>query len=119
VALPACKYSGSGLQKATEVFKMNKGRITTFRPGDDISFAAPSGMLYGTVIRLLGEGDAAAVEIEFEGGRREVKKVRDRSLSLLRRASGASEEEERHADRERLSDPEIERIRRGQERKRY
>jgi hypothetical protein len=98
---------------------MNKGRTTSFRVGDEISFAAPAGMLYGTVIRLLGEGDAAAVEIEFEGGRREVKKVRDRAVSLLRRASGMSEEEERHADRERLTDPEIERIRRGQERKRY
>jgi hypothetical protein len=98
---------------------MNKPRTTTFRPGDDVSFAAPAGMLYGTVKRLLGEGDAAAVEIEFEGGRREVKKVRDRSLSLLRRASGASEEEERHSGRERLTDPDIERIRRGEERKRY
>jgi hypothetical protein len=67
---------------------------------------------------VLGEGDSSAVEIEFEDGRKEVKKVRDRALSLLRRASGVSEEEERHKDRERLHDPEIERIRRSEQRKR-
>jgi hypothetical protein len=97
---------------------MNKERATSLRPGDEVSFAAPSGMLYGTVTRLLGEGDSAAVEIEFENGRKEVKKLRDRSLSLLRRASGLSEEEERHSDRRRLTDPDIERIRKGEERKR-
>ena len=57
-------------------------------------------------------------EIEFEDGRKEIKKVRDRSLSLLRRATGQSEEEERHKDRERLHDPDIERIRRSEQRKR-
>ena len=97
---------------------MNKAHTVNFRPGDEVSFAMPSGMLYGTVTRLLGEGDSGAVEIEFEGGRKEIKKVRDRSLSLLRRASGQSEEEERHKDRERLHDPDIERIRRSEQRKR-
>jgi hypothetical protein len=92
---------------------------TDFRPGDEVSYAMPSGMLYGTVTRLLGAGEGAAVEIEFEDGRKEVKKVRDRSLNLLKRASGASEEEERHKDRERLRDPDIERIRRGEQRKRW
>ena len=77
----------------------------------------PSGMLYGTVIRVLGTGDA--VEVEFEDGRKETKKSSDRSLSLVRRASGASEEEERHTDREKLHDPEVERIRRSEQRKRW
>jgi len=39
-------------------------------------------------------------------------------LSLLRRATGASEEEERHSDRERLQDPEIQRLFRSEQRKR-
>ncbi|HXG65399.1 MAG TPA: hypothetical protein VNO70_09840 [Blastocatellia bacterium] len=98
---------------------MKKPDRLQFRVGDEVSFAMPSGMLYGTITRVLGAGDSAAVEIEFEDGRKEIKKARDRSLSLLRRASGASEEEERHADRERLRDPDIERIRRSEQRKRW
>jgi len=97
---------------------MNKGHSTTYRVGDEVSFAMPSGVLYGTVTRVLGEGDSGAVEIEFEDGRKEVKKVRERSLSLLRRATGQSEEEERHKDRERLQDYDIERIRRSDQRRR-
>ena len=97
---------------------MNKAHTVNFRPGDEVSFAMPSGMLYGTVTRVLGEGDAGAVEIEFEDGRKEIKKVRDRSLSLLKRASGKSEEEERHQDRERLHDLDIERVRRSDQRRR-
>lgn len=97
---------------------MNKGYRTSFNKGDEISYAMPGGMLYGTVIRVLGENDSAAVEIEFEDGRKEIKKVRDRALSLLRRASGQSEEEERHSDRERLHDREIERLFRSEQRKR-
>jgi adenylosuccinate synthase len=97
---------------------MNKGHTTTYRVGDEVSFAMPSGMLYGAVKRVLGEGESSAVEIEFEDGRKEIKKVRDRSLNLLRRASGQSEEEERHEGRERLHDPDIERIRRSDQRRR-
>jgi hypothetical protein len=97
---------------------MNKGHSRDFKKGDEVSYAMPAGMLYGTVTRVLGAGDSAAVEIEFEDGRRDIKKVRDRALSLLRRASGISEEEERHSDRERLHDPEIERLFRSEQRKR-
>ncbi|HKP87554.1 MAG TPA: hypothetical protein VJZ26_15750 [Blastocatellia bacterium] len=97
---------------------MNKARLTGYRRGDEVSYAMPSGMLYGTVIRVLGEGESSAIEIEFEDGRKEIKKVKDRALNLLRRASGASEEDERHADREKLHDPDIERIRRSEQRKR-
>ena len=98
---------------------MNKPRITDYRQGDEVSYAVPSGVLYGTILRVIGTGEDAAVEIEFEDGRKELKKVRDRSLSLLRRASGKSEIEERHSDRQRLRDPEIERIRRSDQRKRW
>ncbi|MFP5261832.1 MAG: hypothetical protein ACLGJB_08000 [Blastocatellia bacterium] len=97
---------------------MNKPHQITYRVGDEVGFAMPSGILYGTVTRVLGAGDSSAVEIEFEDGRKEIKKVRDRSLSLLRRAGGQSEEEERHKDRDRLHDPEIERIRKSEQRKR-
>jgi hypothetical protein len=97
---------------------MNKPRTTSYRPGDDVSYAMPSSVHYGTVKRVLGEGDTAAIEIEFEDGRKEIKKIRDRSLSLLRRATGQSEEEERHSDRERLRDPDVERVRRSEQRKR-
>src|ERR1041384_4433210 len=76
---------------------MNKGHRTDFKKGDEVSYAMPAGMLYGAVTRVLGAGDTAAVEIEFEDGRKEVKKVKDRALSLLRRASGLSEEEEGHS----------------------
>jgi hypothetical protein len=98
---------------------MNKGRPLTYSQGDEISYAMPSGVLYGTVTRVLGEGESSAVEIEFEDGRKEIKKVRDRALSLLRRATGKSEEEERHSDREKLRDPEIDRLFRSEQRKRW
>jgi hypothetical protein len=97
---------------------MNKHHVTNYNSGDEVSYAMPSGVLYGTVIRLLGAGESAAVEIEFEGGRKEIKKVKDRALNLLRRASGLSEEEERHPDREQLRDFDIERIRRSDQRRR-
>jgi len=91
---------------------MNKTKTLDYRTGDEVAFATPSGMLYGTVSRVLGAGDTAAIEIEFEDGRKEIKKVRDRSLSLLRRRSGASEEEEKRKEATRLKDFDIERIRR-------
>ena len=97
---------------------MNKPHVTNYKSGDEVSYAMPSGMLYGTVVRSLGAGESAAIEIEFEGGRKEIKKVKDRALNLLRRASGLSEEDERHPDRERLRDPDIERIRRSDQRRR-
>ena len=98
---------------------MNKGHRTDFKKGDEVSYAMPSGMHYGTVTRLLGEGESAAIEIEFEDGRKEIKKAKDRALSLLRRATGASEEEERHADRDRLRDPDIQRVFRSEQKKRW
>jgi hypothetical protein len=97
---------------------MNKARVTNFRIDDEISYAAPAGMIYGTVTRLLGAGESAAIEIEWEDGRKEIKTVKDRALALLRRASGVSEVEEKHADRGRLSDPDIESVRRSDQRKR-
>jgi hypothetical protein len=98
---------------------MNKQHRIDFKVGDEISCALPSGMLYGTVKRLLGEGESAAIEIEFEGGRREIRKVKDRAIGLLRRASGKSEEEERHANRDRPRDYDIDSVRRSEQRRRW
>ena len=88
----------------------------TFGIGDEISYAVGKGMNYGEVVRLLEGG--AAVEIEFEDGRREVKRSRDRSLRLLKRASGESEVDERHADRSASRDREIDEVRRSDIRRR-
>jgi hypothetical protein len=93
---------------------MNKTRTLDYRTGDEVAFATPSGMLYGTVLRALGAGETGAIEIQFEDGRKEIKKVRDQSLSLLRRRSGTSEEQERRSDANRLKDFDIERIRRSE-----
>jgi hypothetical protein len=96
---------------------MDKARTTQYKPGDEVAYAMPSGMAYGTIVRVLGSGEQSAVEVQFEDGRKEIKKARDRGLSLLRRATGASEQEERSSDRERLRDPDIERIRRSEQRR--
>ena len=92
---------------------MNKHAPVNFNVGDGVAYALPSGMLYGTVLRVLGDGDSKAIEIEFEDGRKEIKKARDRALSLLKRASGTSEKEEMQRGKERLKDFDIERVRRG------
>jgi hypothetical protein len=91
---------------------------TRFGVGDEVAYALGRGMRYGLVTRILGAGDTATVEIEFEDGGREVHKMRDRALSLLRRASGASARDEELKDRRKVSDPEIERARRSEQRRR-
>ena len=96
---------------------MKKGHRTDFKKGDEVSYAMPSGVLYGAVARVLAEGESGAVEIEFEDGRKEIKRANDRALSLLKRASGISEEEERHADRDPLRDMEIQRVYRSEKHK--
>ena len=97
---------------------MNTPRPITFRVGDEISYAMPSGMLYGEIVRVIGAGESGAVEIQFEDGRKETKPVKDKSLHLLKRASGASEAEERQRDRTRLRDYDIDAVRRSDQRKR-
>ena len=83
----------------------NKKPTTNYLVGDEISYATGSGMHYGEIARLLEGGQA--IEILFEDGRREIKKARDGSVRLLRRASGASELEEKNQDRRRGFDQEI------------
>ena len=74
---------------------MNKPRTINFKVGDEVSYAMPSGILYGEIVRVIGAGETGAVEIQFEDGRKETKPVKDRALNLLKRASGSSEAEER------------------------
>ena len=97
---------------------MNKDRTITYNAGDEVAYAQPHGMAYGTVSRVIERGDSGAIEIEFEGGRKEVKKTRDRGLSLVRRASGAAEADERKPDGRRVRDLDVERVRRGEQRRR-
>jgi hypothetical protein len=98
---------------------MNKPRVIDYQVGDEISYAQPSGMLYGEVKRVIGAGESGAIEIEFEDGRKEIKKVKDHSLRLLRRASGKSEAEESASERSKLRDYDIEAVRRSDQRKRW
>jgi hypothetical protein len=90
-----------------------------YRVGDEISFASPHGMLYGTIRRVIADADAVAVEIEFEDGHREIKKARDRALGLLRRASGKSEVQERQEGQGRrmLRDYDVDEVRRLEQRR--
>lgn len=89
----------------------NKKTTTNYLVGDEVSYATGSGMHYGEVARLLEGGQA--IEILFEDGRREIKKARDGSVRLIRRASGQSEMDEQHRDRRRGFDQEIREVMRG------
>lgn len=89
----------------------NKKPTTNYLVGDEISYATGAGMRYGEIARLLEGGQA--IEILFEDGHREIKKARDGSVRLLRRASGASELDEQNRDRRRGFDQEIRDVMRG------
>ncbi|MEW6127431.1 MAG: hypothetical protein AB1757_10360 [Acidobacteriota bacterium] len=98
---------------------MTKPSTVKYRIGDEISYAQGSGVLYGEIVRLIGEGESGAVEIQFENGRKEIKPIKDKALHLLRRASGASEEEERNKNRSRLRDYDIDEVIRSERRRRW
>ncbi|MBX7219184.1 MAG: hypothetical protein K1Y36_04500 [Blastocatellia bacterium] len=78
----------------------NQKRTFEYRIGDEISYAGGSGMMYGEVVRIVTSGEAGAVEIEWEDGRREIKKVRDQAIRLLRRRGGVSEADEQRGPRD-------------------
>lgn len=88
-----------------------------YRIGDEISFAAPQGMFYGKIVKLIADPASPAVEIEFEDGRKEVKKVKDRSLHLLRRAGGKSEADEKYGTRAKMRDYDIDEVRRSDQKR--
>ena len=89
----------------------NKHRNVTYSVGDEISYAFGNGMAYGEITRVLEGGQA--VEISFEDGRKEIKKARDGSLRLLRRATGLSELQEENKDRTKSRDTDIADVMRG------
>jgi len=62
---------------------------------DEVSCATPHGMLYGTVVRIVSPGSNGAVEVEYEDGRREIRKVTDRSMKVLKRANEPQREQRR------------------------
>lgn len=95
----------------------NKSKNTNYGVGDEVSYAFGSGIVYGEITRLLEGG--AAVEVQFEDGRREVKKARDGALRLLRRATGKSELEEQQGDRAPARDTEISEVFRRDQKKRW
>jgi hypothetical protein len=76
-------------------------------------------MQYGEVIRIVAPGPDGAVEIQWEDGRREIKKTRDRALRLLRRATGLSELDEQRGHRRHSLDDEIAEVRRSDIRRRH
>ncbi|MEW6730494.1 MAG: hypothetical protein AB1489_04055 [Acidobacteriota bacterium] len=90
---------------------------TDYNVGDEISYATAHGMDYGTIVKVINDPSAPAVEVQFEDGRKEVKKTRDRAMRLLRRATGKSELEEQRGDRGRLRDYDIEEVRRSEQRR--
>lgn len=98
---------------------MNKARTTKYNVGDEVSYAQGAGILYGEVTKIIDASEMGAIEIQFEDGHKEVKKVKDSALNLLRRASGKSEEEERHSDRQKLRDLELEKVIRSEQRRRW
>ncbi|HNB74347.1 MAG TPA: hypothetical protein PKZ53_16665 [Acidobacteriota bacterium] len=94
-------------------------KFTEYRVGDEVSFATPNGMLYGEVVRIVTAGENGAVEIEYEDGRRETKRMRDHAMRLLRRRTGVSELEEQRGPRTRSKDDEIQEVRRSDQRRRW
>ena len=98
----------------------NQGhRQIAFGVGDEVAYALGRGMRYGTVVRVIGAGDQASIEVEFEDGGREVHRMRDRALSLLRRATGASARDEETGDRKKLRDFDVDAVRRSDQRRRW
>jgi hypothetical protein len=86
---------------------MNTKPQREYKVGDEISYALASSMRYGTIVRVMGD----LVEIEFEDGQKEMKKMRDSRLRLLRRHSDEDE-------RTRYSDPDVQEVRRSDIRRR-
>src|SRR4030095_4823480 len=95
----------------------NKSKIINYGVGDEISYVFGTGIAYGEVLRVLEGGQA--IEIQFEDGRREIKKSRDGALRLLRRATGASEQDEHNRERTRARDTEIDEVMRSDVRRRW
>ena len=95
----------------------NKPSGNEYQVGDEISFASAQGMIYGTITKIINDPSSPAIEVQFEDGRKEIKKSRDRALRLLRRAGGKSELDEQRGDRKKQRDYDIEEVRRSDQRR--
>lgn len=84
----------------------SKGR--EYKVGDEVSYALAAGIRYGTVVRVLGD----AVEVEYEDGKKETKKMTDSRLRLLRRRSDED-------DRRRSYQQDVEEVRQSEIRRRW
>jgi hypothetical protein len=82
-----------------------------FQVGDEVMYAGAASVRYGTVVRVIGAGTAQMVEVEFEDGKRELKKASDRALRLLRRKTVEDARPE-------FRDREVEEVRRSETRRR-
>jgi hypothetical protein len=71
----------------------------SFQVGDEVMYAGAATIRYGAIVRVLGDGESQMIEIQFEDGKKEMKKSRDRSLKLLRRKMAGPSRVESH-DRE-------------------
>jgi hypothetical protein len=117
---PAGKPAGKPATKPAtkpEAKPQDKPAGTEYQVGDEISYASAQGMLYGTVIKIIKDPSSPAVEVQFEDGRKEIKKSRDRAMRLLRRATGKSELDEQRGERKKLKDYDIEEVRRSEQRR--
>lgn len=84
-----------------------KPKPREYRLGDEVSYALAAGIRYGTIVRVLGN----VVEVEFEDGQREMKKVTDSRLRLLWRRGEES-------DRRRQYSEDVREVRRSEIRRR-
>lgn len=93
-------YLGLGREIIYHWLAMEKPQ-REFRVGDEIMYSSATSIRYGTVVRVLGSaGDSQMLEIEFEDGRKEMKKSRDRSLRLLKRRQQEPDRRVEYHDRE-------------------
>ena len=111
------KQTGKQTSKPADDKSTEKPAGSDYKVGDEISYAAAQGMLYGTVTKLIKDPSSPAIEIEFEDGRKEIKKVRDRAMRMLRRASGKSEVDEKRGDQKKQRDYDIEEVRKSEQRR--
>ena len=88
--------------------QFHKPQPPNYEVGDEISYAAANGMRYGSVVRVLPD----AIEVQFEDGRKEIHKTRDRVLRLLKKAHPAPDDRARPKIRD-IEDVRRSEIRRG------
>jgi hypothetical protein len=67
----------------------------TYALNDEVSCATPHGMLYGTIVRIVSPGSNGAVEVQYEDGRKEIRKVTDHAMRVLKSASQPKREQHR------------------------